>query len=111
MCEVLKNQIDEDENNDINRYLVNLEENQYKLLNASYCYPGFLSNRTRSKFPYKPILYFRNKVDYINIHKIKGSGWEMMGNNKNSEHKVYYGQIKKKVKKIIKKVIKKPKRS
>ena len=35
----------------------------------------------------------------------------MMGNNKNSEHKVYYGQIKKKVKKIIKKVIKKSKRS
>jgi len=93
MCEVLKNRIDEDEKNGItavwhdeshiNRYLLDLEENQYKLLNASYCFPEYKMNRSPSQFPFHPILFFRSKERYIDLKKIKGNRWEMMGNNKN----------------------------
>jgi len=134
MCEVLKNQIDEDEKNGItakwhdeshiNRYVLNLEENQYKLLDPGYCYPGYLSKSDLSKYPFKPILFFRDKKKYINVRKIKGNKRKkyvsvrkikgnkrkMMGKNRNMNNNKD-GNFKKIVKKVIKKVvIKKPKR-
>ncbi|OUM61769.1 glycosyltransferase family 6 protein, partial [Piromyces sp. E2] len=91
MCEVLKSRIDEDDKNDvvavwhdeshINKYLLELEKSQYKLLNVSYCFPEYKMNR--KSFPFDPILFFRNKKKYINLKEIKGDSHEMMGNNKN----------------------------
>jgi len=77
MCEVLKNKIDEDDKNGIvaiwhdeshlNRYFLDLDPYQYKLLNISYNFAHYTKN-----LQYEPKLFLRDKEEYFDISKIKG---------------------------------------
>jgi len=105
MCEELKYRIDLDDKkgiiarwhdeSHINRYLYE-EQNTYKMLNSSYCFPEHRKNS-----PFKPILFFRNKEKYIDIKKIKNS--KALVNRKNINKKKLYKRKKIIGKKIIKK--------
>ena len=78
MCEVLKNKIDEDDKNGIvavwhdeshlNKYIVNLEPNQYKLLNISYNYAHYTHDKL-----YEPKIYLRKKDKYFDVSKVKSN--------------------------------------
>ena len=73
MCEVLNQRIEADygkgiialwhDESQVNRYI--LENNDYKLLTPSYCYPE------GSDIPFKPVLLVRDKSRYIDVARIK----------------------------------------
>ncbi len=73
MCEILNKKIDFDyekgiialwhDESQVNRYI--LENEDYKLLSPSYCYPE------GSEISFKPILLVRDKSKYIDVVKIK----------------------------------------
>ncbi|ORY21241.1 nucleotide-diphospho-sugar transferase [Neocallimastix californiae] len=78
MCEVLKNRIAEDDKNNIvaiwhdeshlNRYFLDLDPSQYRLLNISYNYPCW-----KNIPEFEPKIFLRDKNKYFDVSKIKNN--------------------------------------